>query len=172
MTAELIAKKTRRPLLSLSVADLGTEEVQMEKRLMKWLSRVAIWGAIVLIDEAKVYMEQREPGQTGRNALVTGLLFLTSNGIGLFDEAAMSRIRLAVQYTRPTDAERTEIWRKLFDKLEQDQGSGFESSQPAGSATKPTIVVRSTARDVVLSKEQYATNLKLNGRDIRNLPLV
>lgn len=72
MTVELIAKKTRRPLLSLSVADLGTEEVQMEKRLMKWLSRAAIWGAIVLIDEAEVYMEQREPGQTGRNALVTG----------------------------------------------------------------------------------------------------
>ncbi|UPK96024.1 hypothetical protein LCI18_006959 [Fusarium solani-melongenae] len=181
MTVELIAKKTRRPLLSLSVADLGTEEVQMEKRLMKWLSRAAIWGAIVLIDEAEVYMEQREPGQTGRNALVTaflrsmeyfpGLLFLTSNGIGLFDEAVMSRIHLAVQYERPTDAERTEIWRKLFDKLEQDQESSSESSQSGGSAIKPTIVVRSTARDVVLSKEQYPTNLKLNGRDIRNLLL-
>ncbi|KAI8674623.1 AAA domain-containing protein [Fusarium keratoplasticum] len=181
MTVELIAKKTRRPLLSLSVADLGTEEVQMEKRLMKWLSRAAIWGAIVLIDEAEVYMEQREPGQTGRNALVTaflrsmeyfpGLLFLTSNGIGLFDEAVMSRIHLAVQYERPTDAERTEIWRRLFDKLEQDQESGSESSQTGGSAIKPTIVVRSTARDVVLSKEQYPTNLKLNGRDIRNLLL-
>ncbi|KAJ3467742.1 hypothetical protein MRS44_005306 [Fusarium solani] len=182
MTVELIAKKTRRPLLSLSVADLGTEEVKMEKRLMKWLSRAAIWGAIVLIDEAEVYMEQREPGQTGRNALVTaflrsmeyfpGLLFLTSNGIGLFDEAVMSRIHLAVQYERPTDAERTEIWRKLFDKLEQDQESGFGStSQKDGSTIKPTIIVRSTARDVVLSKEQYATNLKLNGRDIRNLLL-
>jgi hypothetical protein len=81
----------------------------------------------------------------------------------------MSRIHLAVQYERPTDAERTEIWRKLFDKLEQDQESGFGStSQKDGSTIKPTIIVRSTARDVVLSKEQYATNLKLNGRDIRN----
>lgn len=80
----------------------------------------------------------------------------------------MSRIHLAVQCERPTDAERTEIWRRLFDKLEQGQESGSESSQTGGSAIKPTIVVRSTARDVVLSKEQYPTNLKLNGRDIRN----
>ena len=80
----------------------------------------------------------------------------------------MSRIHLAVQYERPTDAERTEIWRMLFDKLEEDQESGSECSKTSSSAVKPTIVVRSTARDVVLSREQYPTNLKLNGRDIRN----
>ncbi|KAM0418755.1 hypothetical protein ACHAPT_012353 [Fusarium lateritium] len=185
MTVELIAKKTRRPLLSLSVADLGTEEVKMEKLLMKWLSRATIWGAIVLIDEAEVYMEQREPGQTRRNALVSaflrtmeyfpGLLFLTSNGIGLFDEAVMSRIHLAVQYERPTDEERTEIWRKLFDKLRRDQESSSESrdrgTQAASSTVKPTITIEPSARDVVLRKEQYASNLQLNGRDIRNLLL-
>ena len=72
MTAELIAKKTRRPLVRLSAADLGTEEVQMEKRLMRWLDRATIWGSIVLIDEAEVYLEQRQSGHINRNALVTG----------------------------------------------------------------------------------------------------
>ncbi|KAH7157947.1 hypothetical protein B0J13DRAFT_543154 [Dactylonectria estremocensis] len=188
MTVELIAKKTRRPLLHLSVAELGTEEVQMEKRLMRWLDRATIWGSIVLIDEAEVYMEQRQSGHISRNALVTaflrtmeyfpGLLFLASNSIGLFDEAIMSRIHLAVRYERPTDADRTDIWRRLFDKLEQDQRRDAEARERAPEKSKvsvvgakPTIIILSSARDVVLSKNQYATNFQLNGRDIRNLLL-
>ena len=59
-------------LMSLSAADLGTEEVKMEKRLVKWLDGAAMWGAIVLIDEAEVYLEQRQSGDLTRNALVTG----------------------------------------------------------------------------------------------------
>ncbi|KXX75207.1 ATPase family AAA domain-containing protein 3B [Madurella mycetomatis] len=188
MTVELIAKKTRRPLVRLSAADLGTEEVQMEKRLMKWLDRATIWGSIVLIDEAEVYLEQRQSRDISRNALVTaflrtmeyfpGLLFLTSNGIGLFDEAVMSRIHLAVRYERPTDEQRINIWRTLFDKLERDQRREAEVKQHPngpgeglGRRVKPKIIIPSTTRDVVLGRSQYATNLQLNGRDIRNLLL-
>ena len=72
MTVECIAKSTRRPLIRLSAADLGTEEVLMENRLMRWLDRATIWGAIVLIAEAEVYLVQRQSGHISRNALVTG----------------------------------------------------------------------------------------------------
>ena len=72
MTVECIAQWAKRPLISLSAADLGTEEVKMENRLVKWLDRAAMWGAIVLIDEAEVYLEQRQSGDLTRNALVTG----------------------------------------------------------------------------------------------------
>ncbi len=72
MTAECIAKYTKRPLISLSAAELGTAEVEMEKRLVKWLDRATMWGAIVLIDEAEVYVEQRQSKDLKRNALVTG----------------------------------------------------------------------------------------------------
>ena len=106
----------------------------------------------------------------------------TSNGIGLFDEAVMSRIHLAVQYQRPTDEERTDIWRKLFDKLEQDQRRVADAEKRAHETSKilnstakrpdepikPTIIIPSTTRDVVIGKSQYATNFQLNGRDIRN----
>ncbi|KAI1408648.1 hypothetical protein F5Y13DRAFT_182548 [Hypoxylon sp. FL1857] len=188
MTVECIAKKTRRPLVRLSAADLGTEEGQMEKRLMRWLDRATIWGAIVLIDEAEVYLEQRQSGQISRNALVTaflrtmeyfpGLLFLTSNGIGLFDEAVMSRIHLAVRYDRPTDEQRKQIWRSLFDKLEEDRRLAKERLHAAsatigrpGLEAKPEIIIPETTRDVALSKNEYAVNFQLNGRDIRNILL-
>jgi len=72
--------------MRLSAADLGTEEVQMEKRLMKWLDRATIWGAIVLIDEAEVYLEQRQSGHISRNALVTG----TCCCLGRFRESSLN----------------------------------------------------------------------------------
>src|SRR3712207_7663552 len=78
MTAELIAKKTRRPLVRLSAADLGTEEVQMEKRLMKWLDRATIWGSIVLIDEAERSEEHTSELQS-RQYLVCRLLLEKKN---------------------------------------------------------------------------------------------
>jgi hypothetical protein len=72
MTVECIAKWTKRPLISLSAADLGTHEIKMESTLVKWLGRATMWGAIVLVDEAEVYLEQRQSGDLTRNALVTG----------------------------------------------------------------------------------------------------
>lgn len=45
----------------------------MENNLVKWLDRATLWGAIVLVDEAEVYLEQRQTGELTRNALVTGL---------------------------------------------------------------------------------------------------
>jgi hypothetical protein len=76
MTVECIAKWTKRPLLSVSAADLGTAEIYMEQRLVKLLDQAAMWGAIVLIDEAEVYLEQRQSRDITRNALVTGKLTL------------------------------------------------------------------------------------------------
>lgn len=75
LTAECVAKYTKRPLISISAADLGTEEIRMETNLVKWLDRATLWGAIVLVDEAEVYLEQRQTGDLTRNALVTGWLY-------------------------------------------------------------------------------------------------
>ncbi|RSL85403.1 hypothetical protein CEP51_003379 [Fusarium floridanum] len=150
MTVECIAKKTNRPLMRISAADLGMKEVEMEGRLVKWLDRATRWGAVMLIDEAEVYLEQRKTGNINQNALVTaflrtmeyfpGLLFLTSNSIGLFDEAVMSRIHLAIRYDRPTDAQRKMIWTSLFKKLDKDQPSE-NSGKDDASTSKTTVLL-------------------------------
>lgn len=70
---ECIAKQTKRPLLSLSVADLGIDEMKMEKTLSEWLAKAVRWGAIVMIDEAEIYLESRNNDDLKRNALVTGI---------------------------------------------------------------------------------------------------
>jgi hypothetical protein len=67
-----VAKFTRRPLLRLTVADIGTDENEMEDNLGEWFQRGADWGAIILIDEADVFLEKRQIKDLQRNSLVSG----------------------------------------------------------------------------------------------------
>jgi hypothetical protein len=69
---ECVAKYTRRPLLRLTVADIGTNEKEMEDILGAWFQRGAKWGAIILIDEADVFLEKRQVKDLQRNSLVSG----------------------------------------------------------------------------------------------------
>lgn len=69
---ECIADFTGRPLLALTCGDIGTEEVQMESQLRKWLRLAHKWGAVMLIDEADVFLEKRMDADLKRNSLVSG----------------------------------------------------------------------------------------------------
>lgn len=73
LTLECIAEYTGRPLLSLTCADIGTEDVSMEKRLLKWFQLAEKWGAVMLIDEADVFLEKRVTADLKRNSLVSGM---------------------------------------------------------------------------------------------------
>jgi len=66
------------------------------------------WGCILLLDEADVFLAERSPQDFQRNGLVAvflrvleyyaGVLFLTTNRIGDFDEAFASRIHISLYY--------------------------------------------------------------------------
>lgn len=45
----------------------------------------------------------------------------TTNGIGISDEAIVSRIHLAIQYPRANLKTRLDIWEALFRESEADQ---------------------------------------------------
>ena len=71
LTVECIANDTHRPLLALTVADIGLKE-DCEAKLRMWFTLAAKWDAILLIDEADLFLEQRREGDVDRNSLVTG----------------------------------------------------------------------------------------------------
>ncbi|EGO55981.1 hypothetical protein NEUTE1DRAFT_124269 [Neurospora tetrasperma FGSC 2508] len=151
-----------RPLLSLTCADIGTEDVSMEKKLMKWFQLAEKWGAVMLIDEADVFLEKRVTSDLKRNSLVSvflrcveyyrGVLFLTTNRVGQFDDAFMSRIHVVIHYKSLTPQDRKKIWRQFFDKL------SFE---------RPEFRITRRAQDYVL-EEKDITSMPWNGREIRN----
>jgi ATPase family associated with various cellular activities (AAA) len=161
-TAECVAEQSRSPLLSITCGDLGIYPDEVEKNLMKWLKLATLWKAVLLLDEADVYLESRISGDLQRNSLVSiflraleyyqGLLFLTTNRIGTFDEALISRIHVVLHYPDFTDPQRQTIWLTSFRKLQDE---------------RPDIQVGAGVMDYALEHEDLK-KLKWNGREIRN----
>jgi len=59
-------------LLSITAADLGYEPEALEKSLDRYFKNASDWDAIVLLDEADVYLEQRTTHDLKRNSIVSG----------------------------------------------------------------------------------------------------
>lgn len=70
-----MAEFTRRPLLSITAADLGHEPEALEDSLLMYFKRASDWDAIVLLDEADVYLERRTIHDLKRNSIVSGKAF-------------------------------------------------------------------------------------------------
>ena len=70
-TAESIADDTKRPLYALNTGELGVTPDSVETNLTTALKLATRWGAIVLIDEADVFLEQRTIHDLIRNSLVS-----------------------------------------------------------------------------------------------------
>ncbi|KAH7033534.1 uncharacterized protein B0I36DRAFT_321640 [Microdochium trichocladiopsis] len=132
-TAETIAMASGKPLFSVSVADVGTQAKHVEANLSKIFSLATIWQAILLIDEADVFLESRGRGgmvqSTEKNALVSvflrvleyyqGIMFLTTNQIADFDIAIPSRIHFAIKYESLNHAQMEAIFKGFLTKLNE-----------------------------------------------------
>ena len=71
LTAEVIAEVTMRPLYMLSAGELGTYTSGVEKSLDMVLEVTRTWGCVLLIDEADVFLQERDGTDLERNALVS-----------------------------------------------------------------------------------------------------
>ncbi|KAF4465891.1 ATPase [Fusarium albosuccineum] len=159
---ESIAEFLRKPLMILTCSDIGIDPVEVERNLTREFKKAKSWGAVLLIDEADVFMERRSTKDLTRNSLVAGflralefydgILFLTTNRVGAFDDAFISRIHIQLYYPEFTDDQRQQVWQTFVDKLKRDCGSYMK--------------LDSTAKSYLKSKEVRA--MKWNGRDIRN----
>ncbi|KAK0657860.1 hypothetical protein B0T16DRAFT_434259 [Cercophora newfieldiana] len=104
LTAECDVK---RALFTVSSGDLGK-------------------STVLLIDEADVFLEQRENNNLQRNAMVSvflrlleyypGIMFPT-NRVRTFDDAFKSRIHISIRYTNLTRDAREKIWRNLCERV-------------------------------------------------------
>jgi SpoVK/Ycf46/Vps4 family AAA+-type ATPase len=117
-----------------------------------------VWQCVVLLDEADVFLEERTQQDLKRNALVSGLLrvleyysgilVLTSNRIGTFDEAFKSRVQLTLHYPTLDKPSRRRIWSNFITRLHR--------TNPEAKA------------DQILERLEELGTFKLNGREIRN----
>lgn len=162
LTAECVAENTRRPLLSITAGDVGITATNVEDNLERFFKWAQDWKAILLLDEADVFLETREKRDLERNSVVSvflraleyysGIMFITTNRIGSFDEAFKSRMHISIHYSGFDDAQRKQVWRNNFNKLRKD---------------KKNIAWEDDVLEFVLGDPEVK-KLKWNGRDIRN----
>ena len=76
LTAEGIAELLKCPLYMVTAGELGTDPRILEAELEKVLSLAHSWGAVLLLDEADVFLEKRTIHDIHRNALVSIFLRL------------------------------------------------------------------------------------------------
>jgi hypothetical protein len=128
LTAESVAEHLRRPLYKLGASDLGIDARTVETNLGKALRLCAQFGAVLLIDEADVFMEARSTNNLQRNELVSvflrlleyysGLMILTTNRMKSIDTAFESRVDITLSYENLTEADRAKVWRNFLSTLD------------------------------------------------------
>ena len=72
LTVESVAEVMRVPLYSISAGELGIEPASVERCLQKVFKMIKSWKAVLLLDEADVFMQQRSVSDIQRNELVSG----------------------------------------------------------------------------------------------------
>ncbi|CAM6100911.1 unnamed protein product [Calypogeia fissa] len=153
LTAESVAESMHRPLWSLTASELGASPQNLEKTLVEVLDIAATWRAVLLLDEADVFLEKRSSsGAVVHNAMTgvflrfleyyRGVLFLTTNRIGTFDNAFRSRISMFLRYPKLSVEHKQQIWMMLLER------AGIRN-------ISPEFVSEAAVED-------------LNGREIRN----
>jgi hypothetical protein len=126
LTAESVAETMKVPLYSMSAGDLGTQPSEVEASLSNILEMNTKWNAVLLLDEADVFLEARSAHDLERNKLVSiflrlleyyeGILFLTTNRIENIDAAFESRIHLSLQYDNLDKTSRAHVWRTFVSR--------------------------------------------------------
>lgn len=181
-----MADRTHRPLFYLQAEDLGINAATLGANIKKVFEMATEWDAVILLDEADVFMAERHPHDIARNELVSiflreleyyrGIIFLTTNLYSTIDSAFRSRVSLHLLFKPLTAEARGVVWRKFLDRLPaaatalkqkkaltngaETEGGG-EANGEAEKAEKETDEL--TDDDL---KELSAW--QLNGREIKN----
>ncbi|KAI9695805.1 MAG: hypothetical protein M1836_006071 [Candelina mexicana] len=126
LTAEGISEHLQRPLYAISAGELGTMAEKLEVQLPLIFQRANKWNAVLLLDEADVFLEQCSPHDVHHNAMVSvflqelkyyqGIIFLTTNRVKEINDAIASRIHLPLKYKSLRSDARRGIWESFLKK--------------------------------------------------------
>jgi ATPase family associated with various cellular activities (AAA) len=129
LTAEVYSEVVGKPLYRVHSGQLGTTAASVGATLSGILQRAARWDAILLLDEADVYIRRRD-NDLEHNAIVaeflrtleyfSGLLFMTTNRIDDVDDAILSRCIAKIQYETPPKRDAVRLWKLLAEQLNAD----------------------------------------------------
>ncbi|KAI8718086.1 Protein MSP1 [Fusarium sp. LHS14.1] len=167
-TAEGVAEKFKKPLFQITCGDLGSNAKDVETALQVNFALANRWDCILLLDEADVFLAERRRDDFNRNALVAvflrvleyyaGILFLTTNRIGDFDEAFASRIHMSLHYPPLDRLSTTKVFKLNFAMIR----ARYQESGRKIKIDETEII------DMAVNYWQDHDKARWNGRQIRN----
>jgi SpoVK/Ycf46/Vps4 family AAA+-type ATPase len=150
-----VAEEMKAPLFTISAGELGTDSGTVQLKLDESFEIATAWKAVILLDEADIFLEKRTLHDLQRNQLVsiflqsleyyTGTIFLTTNRVNCIDPAFNSRIHMSLPYPELSMESRRKVWTNFLNSLKVD-----------------TQAVDEKALDTLAA-------LDLNGRQIKNV---
>jgi SpoVK/Ycf46/Vps4 family AAA+-type ATPase len=177
LMAEAVADRTRRPLFYLQAEDLGINAAVLGANVKKVFQMATEWDAVILLDEADVFMAERHPQDIARNELVSiflreleyfrGIIFLTTNMYSSIDSAFRSRVSLHLLFASLTTEARMLIWRKFLDRLPPSPQAASAGLSPPDNEAAPDL--EAELDEGVLTDEDIRelAAWQLNGREIK-----
>ncbi|KAK4653923.1 hypothetical protein QC762_0088590 [Podospora pseudocomata] len=175
---EAVAQAYGKPLFSITSGDLGSTPAQVESNLTEIFHLANVWDCVLLLDEADVFLEEREKSNLERNAVVSlflrvmeyysGILFLTTNRPGQLDEAVKSRVHSTLLYHSLDLRQTREIFRLNIDRLD------LIERQRQANPERPARRLQCDKAGILAFAEQHWHKHekdelgRWNGRQIRN----
>lgn len=151
------AEYTRRPLLSISSADIVKDDGNAEETLKRILDRAERWKAILLLENVELMFSEisAEISHRDLNLVLViraleahrGLVFLTTQRIGRIDTNVLSRITVPIEFPELD----TEVKLKILEDLVKN--SDLETYMD---------------EDDVTDWHEHDIDTKLNGWNIKN----
>ncbi|EEH50656.2 uncharacterized protein PADG_06735 [Paracoccidioides brasiliensis Pb18] len=173
LTAEAVADRCRRPLFYLQAEDLGILAAELGTNIKRVFEMAIEWDAVILLDEADVFMAERHPTDIARNELVSiflreleyyrGIIFLTTNLYETIDTAFRSRLNLHLLFNPLTPETRLSVWRKFLERMPPmaPRAGDDEGQVPNGEP-------RSAMKEITEEDLNELAMWQLNGREIKN----
>jgi len=126
------------------------------------------WNALVLLNEADVYLEQRSKANVARNKLVSmflrileycdGIMFLITNRVSNFDDAILSRIHLMLKYQDLDANVRSQIWGHMLPRIHTSKGGAMVTRKERGRLITTKFNDRQVGSLYIASLETPFTN--------------
>lgn len=121
--------------IKISTGELSSDAAELEAQLTHIFQTAHAWNALLLLDEAEVFLQRRAELTLERNRLVAvflrkleyydGVLFLTTNLVQQFDDAILNRIHLTIEYEKLEKAAQAAIIAYFLESI--NGGRGFSN---------------------------------------------
>jgi hypothetical protein len=118
---------------------LSIDTAKLEAQLSRIFKIAGHWNAILLLDEADVFLEKRTTENLIYNSLISvflrkleyyeGIIFLIINRINEFNVIILSRIHVILKYNILTQDRERKVWKQFITRANTSQGGARISNE-------------------------------------------